>query len=95
VFLGVLFALVSPFWKELGLPVESHSRAFLEKALVLMEARAKPRENSPNTAITFFPSLRWSPDIPRPISIRKTSLARKVFPRILALDVWNVSSMKK
>lgn len=91
-----LFTLVSPFWKELGLPVESHSRAFLEKALVLMGGRGQTTRELAEYSDYF---LSFAPVVSRytasDLDPEKRALLGKFFRELLALDVWNVSSMEE
>jgi glutamyl-tRNA synthetase len=91
-----LFELVSPFWKELGLPVESHSRAFLEKALVLMGGRGQTTRELAEYSDYF---LSFAPVISRytasDLDPGKRALLDDFFRKLLVLDVWNVSSMEE
>jgi glutamyl-tRNA synthetase len=95
VFSGDAFCTCLALLEGTRASVESHSAPFSRRHWVLMGGRGQTTRELAEYSDTFFPSLRWSPDISRPISIRKNEPCSESFSENPGLDVWNVSSMKK
>ena len=88
-------ALVEPFWREMGLPVDSHPREYLEASLTLLAGRGQTAREAAAYSDYF---LDFGPVKERYESIEADGAQLEVLRRfnseLLALPEWNAEAME-
>jgi len=81
--------LVEPFWREMGLPVDSHSREYLAQSLVVLAGRGQTAKEAAGYSDYFltFEAVKGRYDA-SDVSEEQKKLLRRFYGELLVLPEW-------
>ena len=87
--------LVEPFWREMGLPVDSHSREYLAQSLVVLEGRGQTAKEAAGYSDYFltFETVKGRYDA-SDVSEEHKELLRRFYGELLAVPEWKASVLE-